>query len=209
MLENETQETVDDPHVVETFGKLWYDPSPQPLMMAEGHHDAELEDMKPWKLNSYRGERPTTDKINEEEKVTSTIDATLEERGSRYGEFDEHARITQNIKRAMVDSPNWDSLPDYMKESLEMLAHKAGRILNGDPYYDDSWHDICGYSKLVEDKLKQQGSWQVNTGNHPSINESREVEVRLRNGEPITELANKLRWSLDGGEYDILEYRFI
>ncbi len=86
-------------------------------------------------------------------KVVSSIDATLKERGSRYGSFDEHARITQNIKDAMRDSPNWDGLSPSMKESLEMNAHKIGRILNGDPNYHDSWHDIVGYTKLVADTL--------------------------------------------------------
>lgn len=81
------------------------------------------------------------------------ITETLSERGSRYGSFEEHARITQNIKAAMKDSPNWDKLHPNMKESLEMLAHKAGRILNGDPLYHDSWHDIAGYAKLVADEL--------------------------------------------------------
>lgn len=86
----------------------------------------------------------------------TTIDETLAERGNRYGEFAEHARITQNIKKAMQDSPNWKSLPDAMKEALEMVAHKVGRILNGDPAYIDSWHDIIGYTKLVEDLLKSR-----------------------------------------------------
>jgi hypothetical protein len=81
------------------------------------------------------------------------IDTTLAQRGSRYGEFAEHARITQNIKRAMQDSPNWSSLSDDKKEALEMAAHKIGRILNGDPNYHDSWHDIIGYTKLVAEKL--------------------------------------------------------
>ncbi len=81
------------------------------------------------------------------------IENTLEERGSRYGDFTEHARITQNIKSAMQDSPNWRTLSDNKKECLEMLAHKIGRILNGDPEYHDSWHDIVGYTKLVADTL--------------------------------------------------------
>lgn len=81
------------------------------------------------------------------------IDATLAERGNRYGDFQEHARITQNIKRAMRDSPNWESLSDDKKEALEMDAHKIGRILNGDPEYKDSWHDVIGYTKLVENTL--------------------------------------------------------
>lgn len=83
----------------------------------------------------------------------NAIDKMLAERGNRYGKFEEHARITQAIKAAMVDSPNWESLPQYMKESLEMNAHKIGRILNGDPYYDDSWQDMLGYTKLVLDKI--------------------------------------------------------
>lgn len=82
------------------------------------------------------------------------INTTLEERGNRYGSFEEHARITQNIKAAMADSPNWANLPPGMKEALEMVAHKAGRILNGDPMYHDSWHDIIGYTKLVADTLE-------------------------------------------------------
>lgn len=81
------------------------------------------------------------------------IDETLEERGTRYGSFPEHARITQDLKRVMARSPKWDSLKDDQKEALEMIAHKIGRILNGDPDYHDSWHDIVGYTKLVADRL--------------------------------------------------------
>jgi hypothetical protein len=82
------------------------------------------------------------------------IDDVLTERGNRYGEFDEHARITQNLKEAMVDSPRWEELSPAMKESLEMIQHKIGRILNGDPTYQDSWTDIIGYARLVEKTLK-------------------------------------------------------
>ena len=81
------------------------------------------------------------------------INTTLAERGSRYGDFNEHARITQAIKRAMIDSPNWETLSDDKREALEMVAHKIGRILNGDPSYHDSWHDVIGYTKLVADTL--------------------------------------------------------
>jgi hypothetical protein len=89
--------------------------------------------------------------------MTSDIDKTLTERGTRYGEFPEHARITQNLKAAMVDSPNWSKLEPDQKEALEMIVHKVGRILNGDPNYHDSWHDINGYCKLVADRLLRQG----------------------------------------------------
>ena len=97
------------------------------------------------------------------EKNTS-IDKVLAERGSRYGDFPDHATITQNIKRAMYKSPNWPTLSDDKKEALEMIAHKIGRILNGDPDYQDSWTDIIGYAKLVEDTLTlpERGNPEVN-----------------------------------------------
>lgn len=82
-----------------------------------------------------------------------TVAETLTERGNRYGDFAGHARITQNIKGAMAASPNWATMPDDMREALEMVAHKIGRILNGDPEYADSWHDIAGYVTLVERRL--------------------------------------------------------
>ena len=85
--------------------------------------------------------------------MTQDIDATLAERGSRYGTFIGHATITQQIKLPMHKSPNWDKLTPDQKECLEMIAHKIGRILNGDPNYHDSWHDIVGYTKLVADRL--------------------------------------------------------
>ena len=83
----------------------------------------------------------------------SNIDNTLKERGARYGEFVDHADITQNIKAAMALGSNWNILDNDMREALEMVAHKAGRILNGDPNYIDSWTDIIGYTRLVEKRL--------------------------------------------------------
>lgn len=83
------------------------------------------------------------------------ISETLKERGSRYGEFTEQARICQCLKSAMKDSPNWQSLAPDMKEALEMTQHKIARILNGDPLYKDSWHDIIGYIKLIEGRLPE------------------------------------------------------
>ncbi len=84
---------------------------------------------------------------------TNNIADTLAERGSRYGKFTGHAKIAQSLKSVMQATSNWAILSDDQKESLEMVAHKIGRILNGDPNYDDSWIDIAGYSKLVADRL--------------------------------------------------------
>jgi hypothetical protein len=87
--------------------------------------------------------------------MTTSIETTLAERGSRYGNFEGHALIAQNIKAAMREG-NWDRLAADQRECLEMIAHKAARILNGDPDYHDSWHDIVGYAKLVADRLASE-----------------------------------------------------
>lgn len=95
------------------------------------------------------------------------IQQTLDERGSRYGEFPNHAKISQDIQKAMMtgymmrgDGQSFDDLEPYMIEALAMIAHKIGRILNGDPYYDDSWRDIAGYAQLVVNELEKHNATQ-------------------------------------------------
>ena len=83
------------------------------------------------------------------------LDETLKERGNRYGKFTDHAAITQELKatiraHALVAGTRIE--PDQ-REALDMICHKIGRIVCGDPNYADSWHDIAGYAKLVEDRL--------------------------------------------------------
>ncbi len=85
--------------------------------------------------------------------MVADIEAILTERGKRYGDFKGHADITQGIKAVYHDGKNWPTLSDDKKEALEMIAHKIGRILNGDPEFHDSWQDIIGYTKLVADTL--------------------------------------------------------
>ncbi len=84
-------------------------------------------------------------------------DATTEllaERGKTHGDFREHALITQRIKAAMVDAPNWrQTCTVEQRESLDMIAHKIGRILAGQPAHKDHWDDIAGYARLIADRL--------------------------------------------------------
>lgn len=84
----------------------------------------------------------------------SAIEQVLLERGARYGKFTGHALITQNLKEVMYATDNFATLQPDQKEALEMIAHKIGRILNGDPNYDDSWKDIAGYAELVAKRLQ-------------------------------------------------------
>jgi len=87
--------------------------------------------------------------------MTSITD-TLKERGVVYGEFCTQAQVVQALKQAMRNSrggAGWNNLTAPMQESLDMIAHKIGRILNGDPSYKDSWVDIEGYAHLVSEQL--------------------------------------------------------
>jgi hypothetical protein len=81
------------------------------------------------------------------------IDAILTERGSQYGSFVSHAEITQQLK-SVVETYNKGNLGADMQEALDMICHKMGRIINGNPAHIDSWDDIAGYAKLVADRLR-------------------------------------------------------
>lgn len=84
------------------------------------------------------------------------VDAILDERGARYGKFEDHARVTQAIKNILYGriAERMLILSNDQREALDMIAHKLGRIVNGDQNYADSWVDIAGYAKLVADRLE-------------------------------------------------------
>ncbi|CAB4139835.1 hypothetical protein UFOVP354_51 [uncultured Caudovirales phage] len=83
----------------------------------------------------------------------TTIQETLDARGKIYGEFREHAKISQSLKRVMWATQQWVDLPDDTKEALEMIQHKIARVLNGYQEYDDHFRDIAGYSQLVLNRI--------------------------------------------------------
>ncbi|AXC42981.1 hypothetical protein KGB39_gp23 [Salmonella phage Skate] len=84
---------------------------------------------------------------------TSPTEALITERGSRYGKFKDGAEIMQELKGVMRDVDGWHNLTPSQREALDMIQHKIGRILNGDPTYDDSWKDIAGYATLIVNEL--------------------------------------------------------
>lgn len=81
-------------------------------------------------------------------------DKILQERGKTHGDYSEHAKMTQWLKRTMARGRNWEGLSDTQRETLDMIAHKVGRILAGDPDHVDHWDDIAGYAKLVANELR-------------------------------------------------------
>lgn len=86
------------------------------------------------------------------ESHLSGVDVTLAERQSQYGSFEDVAMVTESIVAAMRKC-NYDSMPPNMRMSLYMIASKMARIVNGNSNYIESWHDISGYAKLMENEL--------------------------------------------------------
>lgn len=82
-----------------------------------------------------------------------STESLIAERGARYGKFADGAKIMRSLKAVMHNTDGWSRLTDSQREALDMIQHKIGRILNGDPAYDDNWKDIAGYSKLIADEL--------------------------------------------------------
>jgi hypothetical protein len=115
---------------------------------------SELTNMSPeeysellYSLSNGKGKERVAPKVDK-------VDATLTERGEDYGNYANKAVFIQEVKYLMRSGPSWDTMDPDMRESMDMIAHKMGRIAYGDPSHLDSWIDIAGYAKLVSDRLQ-------------------------------------------------------
>ena len=80
-----------------------------------------------------------------------TIQATLQERGSRYGTFEANAQTTQKLLEVLFRGETASALSFQHLEALHMICHKMARIVNGDTMWADNAHDIAGYAVLLEE----------------------------------------------------------
>ena len=83
----------------------------------------------------------------------SDVDSTLNERGARYGNYSDVASTTQQLMSIVECGANYEHLNAEQKTSLFMICNKIARAVNGDPNYIENWHDIAGYSTLIENSL--------------------------------------------------------
>ena len=90
------------------------------------------------------------------ELSTTDVDGILNDRAKDYGKFKDGAALMQGIKRLLAEHARvHDKLfADDQWEAIEMIVHKLGRILNGNPDKVDNWVDIAGYATLVADRLE-------------------------------------------------------
>jgi hypothetical protein len=73
-----------------------------------------------------------------------------------YGKFKDGAALMQSIKRELAAhaAKHGKTFADDQWEALEMIVHKIGRIVNGDPDVTDHWVDIAGYATLIAERLE-------------------------------------------------------
>lgn len=79
----------------------------------------------------------------------------IETRQTTHGAFSDHARITQRLKGVLDfelikrEQRGQHNLSCQQLESIEMIFHKIGRIVAGDPNVADHWDDIAGYAWIA------------------------------------------------------------
>lgn len=84
------------------------------------------------------------------------VDQVLDSRAKDYGKFIEGAEIMQMLKRLVHNyiEDRGTPLAFDQREAIDMIIHKLGRIINGNPDKVDHWVDIAGYATLVADRLQ-------------------------------------------------------
>lgn len=101
--------------------------------------------------------------------MANSVDETLAERGRNYGDFRENFAAVQEIKKALRKGAGWADMPAERREALEMIAVKMGRLVSGDSGHADSWHDIAGYARLVEQDLVKVSNASVTLAKMPGL----------------------------------------
>lgn len=105
-----------------------------------------------WQRESLNDKIATVEVARQQSK---NIDATLAERQSQYGSFEDVAFVTENIMATLAKarSNGLQGLPHTHRMALYMIASKMARIVNGDFNSFDGWHDIAGYATLIQNLI--------------------------------------------------------
>lgn len=72
----------------------------------------------------------------------------LNERNKTHGSFVVNSRVSQALKDIIRAEPGYSELNIIHREAFDHIFGKIGRIMAGQPCYDDHWDDIAGYAQL-------------------------------------------------------------
>ena len=111
-------------------------------------------------LQSLNDQYAEIEKVRQSHRTASetsnpTIKETLNQRQSQYGSFEDVAMITEQMVDIMRKG-YYENLAYNQKMALYMICSKMARIVNGNPNYKDSWHDIAGYAILIDNELESE-----------------------------------------------------
>ena len=104
-----------------------------------------------------------------------SIEQTLAERGNRYGDFADHAKIAQAIQDDMRIGPGWARLDDVKRQALTVIADKIAHL-------EVALH----FAALLGVDLHASGSEDEVADNEHADQELREMAV-VGGGEPRLE----------------------
>ena len=86
------------------------------------------------------------------------IEALLEERSKTHGPYSVFADFVQTLKDLCdAYAPYKGVLSNQQQEALDMILHKIGRIVTGNPNVKDHWDDIAGYATLGSKSITNDG----------------------------------------------------
>ena len=72
----------------------------------------------------------------------------LDTRQKTHGSFIVNSRVSQSLKNVFRNEPGYEELDTIHKEAIDHICGKFGRIMAGQPTFDDHWDDISGYAQL-------------------------------------------------------------
>ena len=72
----------------------------------------------------------------------------LDERNKTHGSFLINSRVSQGLKEIVRSEPTYQQLNIVHREALDHMFGKIGRIMAGQPTFDDHWDDVAGYAQL-------------------------------------------------------------
>lgn len=88
-------------------------------------------------------------------EMTAT-EALLAERCKTHGDFGHNAFVAQSLKEVLRNADGYSGLNSKQREALDFICSKIGRIMSGQPGFQDHWDDIAGYAKLVSQDLQRK-----------------------------------------------------
>lgn len=92
--------------------------------------------------------------VHQAKESVNELDNVLIHRSGTHGDYRKNAEYTMDVLGVLNRYGKLDNLPNEMRLALTMIAHKMGRIVNGDATFEDHWVDIQGYSQCVLDAMR-------------------------------------------------------